>query len=52
MLDALAAGKPAIFVAGNRERWSDRRSREALGYPNEPIYDGLPAIADYTVEIV
>jgi hypothetical protein len=149
MVGALAAGKPAIFVAGNHEWWGDRRSREeklaaahaasgkhgvhflecnavdidgvrfagatlwtpddprfapsvrtlaavradvivthfeptpamiqhvggelwiyghhhghgyrrlgdrriirnALGYPNEPLYDGVPAIADYTIEI-
>ena len=32
-------------------RLGDRRIvRNALGYPNEPIYDGLPAIPDYTVE--
>ena len=28
MVAALAAGKPAIFVAGNHEWWGDQRSRE------------------------
>jgi predicted MPP superfamily phosphohydrolase len=33
-------------MLGNR-----RIIRNGLGYPNEPLYDGLPAIADYTIQI-
>jgi hypothetical protein len=36
---------------GYRRLGERRVVRNALGYPGEPPYDGLPAILDYTVKI-
>jgi hypothetical protein len=36
---------------GYRRLGERRVVRNAIGYPHEPLYDGLPAIPDYTIEI-
>jgi predicted MPP superfamily phosphohydrolase len=36
---------------GYRRLGDTRIVRNAVGYPGEPLYDGLPAITDYTVDI-
>ena len=47
----------ALWIYGHHHghgyrRLGDRRIvRNALGYAHEPLYDGLPAIPDYTIRI-
>jgi hypothetical protein len=53
----LAEGFARGIQAADREDRGQKAARrvhirDLAEYPNEPLYDGLPAIADYTVEIV